>query len=112
MIEDPTLFALWVFATWVLARVFIAFLNNLSEQNAQLDRQIKNKLDDMVHRVEEVVEKDIIYWYDYDDSEFLAQGRTQEEIIDVLKSRFPTHVFYLKTHELIGSPSWEPRRLP
>lgn len=112
MIEDPTLFALWAFSTWILSRVFVELLDSISKSNAQLDTQIRNKLDEIVHRVEEVVEKDIIYWYDYDDNEFLAQGRTQQEIIEVLKSRFPTHIFYLKTHELIGSPSWEPRRLP
>jgi hypothetical protein len=47
------------------------------------------------------------YWYDNDSDDFLAQGRTWEDIVDVLRSRFPDHIFVLNSREMIMGPEFE-----
>jgi hypothetical protein len=58
--------------------------------------ELLKKLDDIVHQVKIEKTGDIEYWYDFHDDEFLGQGRTMEEVIQVLKARFPDHLFLLK----------------
>jgi len=79
--------------------------------------EIVTKFNEITH----IVKKEYIdgqeYWFDQHDDEFLAQGRTQEEIIDKLKSRFPDHYFFLEDKSenvfRICAPNWkvEPHRV-
>jgi hypothetical protein len=36
------------------------------------------------------------YWFDEEDNRFLGQGKTAEEIINHVKSRFPDHIFLIQ----------------
>jgi hypothetical protein len=47
------------------------------------------------------------YWYDNDSEDFLAQGRTWEEVVGVLRERFPDHIFVLNNREMIMGPEFE-----
>jgi hypothetical protein len=71
-----------------------------------LRQKIRDKLDEITHRVKEEKHGDMIYWFDLDDGEFLAQGLTQDDIITALKERFPEHIFFLPTDHYVGFPAW------
>jgi hypothetical protein len=69
------------------------------------DRALKSKrqqvikyLNEIIHQVRIEKYSDIEYWYDEDNQKFLGQGRTAEEVIEVIKSRFPDHVFLIENH--------------
>ena len=63
---------------------------------------VLKRLDEIIHQVNIEKVKDIEYWYDEKDK-FLAQGKSLEEVIDVLKLRFPDHVFLLENRGGIGA---------
>jgi hypothetical protein len=57
---------------------------------------ILKQLTEIIHQVK-VEERDgIKYWYDADSEVFLAQGKTIDEVINVIKSRFPDHIFLIQ----------------
>lgn len=111
MFEDITVGLLWLATTWFIANIILGVMDGLKSANIELRRQITQRLDDIIHRVREEREDDVIYWYDADDGEFLAQGNNQEEIIAVLKSRFPDHLFYLESEHVLGKGVWEPKKI-
>lgn len=53
-------------------------------------------LNNIIHQVDVVKHYDVEYWYDADSGQFLGQGTTISDVVDVLKSRFPDHVFLIK----------------
>ncbi len=112
MFEDITVGLFWLAATWFVANIVLGMLDGLRAADTELRATLVKRLDEIIHRVREEQHENVIYWYDNDDGEFLAQGRSQEEIIEVLKSRFPDHLFYLENHQVIGQPHWKPRDLP
>lgn len=112
MFENITIGLLWLATTWFLANIILGVSDGLKTANVELRRQLTEKLDEIIHRVREEKHNGVIYWYDQDDGEFLAQGNNQEEIIAVLRARFPTHMFYLDSHQIISQPHWQPRDLP
>lgn len=65
------------------------------------------KLAESVHVVKQEVINDIMYWFDNDDGTFLAQGRDHEEIIAVLRNRFPRHIFVLNQNQMIVGPDFD-----
>jgi hypothetical protein len=112
MFEDITIGLLWFATTWFIANIFLGISDGLKQANVELHQELTKRLDDIIHRVREERNGDLIYWYDQDDGEFLAQGQDQEQIIAVLQSRFPDHMFYLESNQIIGQPHWKPRDLP
>lgn len=102
---------MWSVATWLVASFVLGFMDAFREVSQEAEQNFIKRLDELLHRVREEKEGDVIYWYDHDDGEFLAQGRTQEDIIQVVKTRYPNHMFYLDTNIIIGKPTWEPRPL-
>ena len=79
---------------------FALRINDVIQHSNELEERIKAHLHKIVHSVKIEQHNDIYYWYDNDDDSFLAQGRGTEEIVAVLKSRFPEHIF------LINNESW------
>lgn len=112
MFEDITVGLLWLATTWFIANIILGINDGLRKVNIELRQELTKRLDEIIHRVREERHDDTIYWYDHDDGEFLAQGHSQEEIIAVLRSRFPDHMFYLESNQIIGQPHWTPRDLP
>jgi hypothetical protein len=98
---------------WALAQFLMGVIdgyNHTSEENEFKD-QLRAHISKVLHRVEETTEKDIRYWFDLDDGQFLAQGKTFEEIVDHLKSRFPDHLFFIhinnEDHLLANVTHWK-----
>jgi hypothetical protein len=87
-----------------IAAVILRYLSSVARRVATERRQddFADKFEtfleqaaERIHVVDEEKYSDITYWFDEDDHTFLAQGRDLTEIINVLKSRFPTHIFLL-----------------
>ena len=114
MFEDITVLVLWAVATYVVATVVNGFLSVFYYATDSVKQiELIRHLDNIIHRVRVEKDKDVYYWYDEDDGEFLAQGQTDSEIINNLKSRFPTHIFYLPTQHLISQKTdWQPKTPP
>lgn len=96
---------LWWF---ILQTVFAVFLRIQGKKEQHVKHMIE-KLDEVTHRVQVEKHGDMYYWFDADDNEFLAQGKSLEDTIDILKKRFPTHMFFVTTGDIkykIASPGW------
>lgn len=90
------------------ALMFLWYLNSNSSNSEATDQEVRDaiaKVQELVHCVEYEQCEDITYWFDVN-GKFLAQGHNQEEIIQVLKTRFPRHVFILPEDKLLMGPEW------
>jgi hypothetical protein len=117
LFEDVTLLLLWISCTYFVVQVALGIHDALTESTNNLEKELHKQLDDIIHRVRVEKYDGIYYWYDADDSEFLAQGTNDAEIIAVLKSRFSSHIFYLPTNHFISAghdwiPTLAPGNLP
>jgi len=110
MFESPLILLLWAAATYVMGNLILGMIEVLTNAKTAsvtvLRQKIRDKLDEITHRVKEEKHGDMIYWFDLDDGEFLAQGLTQDDIITALKERFPDHIFFLPTDHYVGFPKW------
>jgi hypothetical protein len=77
------------------------FTTAWAERNEEEVGRIKAYLDKIIHRVDVQVVDNVTYWFDQDNHAFLGQGQTVEDLIEVLKQRFPDHVFLLPTEEVV-----------
>jgi hypothetical protein len=112
MFNDSLIFLMWVACTWAIVNIFIGIRDRLEQTTNELEDRLRDKINEIVHCVSQEQHGDVIYWFDHDDGEFLAQGRTQQELIDVVKHRYPNHVFFLEHNQILSSPTWEPRPSP
>jgi len=110
MFESTELLLLWIGCTYFLVQIILGIQDALTLVNNDLEKQLIKRLDEIVHRVEIEQQGDIYYWYDRDNRKFLAQGRTTEEILAVIKARFPDHIFYFEesNHLICAKHNWEP----
>jgi len=110
MFESTGLFLAWIACTYAIVQITLGIQDAFKEVNTELEQKLIKRLDEIVHRVEVEQQGDVYYWYDQDNRKFLAQGRTTEEIVDILKKRFPSHIFYLEAsnHLLCAQHNWEP----
>jgi len=110
MFESPLILLLWAAATYVMGNLILGMIEVLTNAKTAsvtvLRQKTRDKLDEITHRVKEEKHGDMIYWFDLDDGEFLAQGLTQDDIITALKERFPDHIFFLPTDHYVGFPAW------
>ena len=110
MFESTGLLIGWAVCTYVIANIFLGIHDKLKESNDELVAKLHQHLNDIIHRVHVEKDNDTYYWYDIDDNEFLAQGSSDEEIIERLKSRFPNHMFFLPTNHVISAKTeWRPK---
>ena len=111
LFENTTLLLLWLACTYVIVQITFGITDALKDVNEDLQKQLIKRLDEIVHRVEVEQQGEVYYWYDQDNRRFLAQGRTTEEIIDVIKKRFPDHIFYFEksNHLICAKHNWEPQ---
>lgn len=116
LFDDTTLLLLWIACTYAIVQITFGFQEYFKTSADELEQKLIKRLDEIVHRVEIEKQGDIYYWFDQDNRKFLAQGRTTEEIITVIKERFPAHIFYFEesNHILCAKHNWEPvaTRLP
>lgn len=60
----------------------------------------------IIHTVRYEQDGDMYYWYDQDTDEFIVQGRTDTEIIQALRARFPNHIFVINEHQMMVGPEF------
>ena len=92
--------------SYFLASFILAFYKVYSEAKRVTDEQIIAALDAKIHRVRQEKDAGMFYWYDHDDGNFIAQGRTIEEIQTVLKAHWQRHVFVISDTEMIMGPEF------
>ena len=111
MFESTGLFLAWIACTYFLSQILLGVMDAYREVDTELQKQVIKRLDKIVHRVEVEQQGEVYYWYDQDNRHFLAQGRSTEEIIDVIKKRFPDHIFYFEksNHLICAKHNWEPQ---
>lgn len=72
-----------------------------------IEQGIRDEVERTVHIVRAEEYQGIHYWWDRDSNEFLAQGKTVEEITKVIAKRFPDHYFFLNNNYVLHGPDWE-----
>jgi hypothetical protein len=82
-------------AIWVISQIINAIIDGITINQITNRIERLKYLNDIIHQVKIETHNGVDYWYDKDDAEFLGQGKSMEEIVSVLKSRFPDHVFLL-----------------
>jgi hypothetical protein len=93
---DITEIILWAVVIWVLSQIFLGFVDAFQIVKLKERVDILKQISEIIHQVK-VEERDgIKYWYDADSEAFLAQGKTIDEVINVIKSRFPDHIFLIQ----------------
>jgi hypothetical protein len=112
MFESLTVSLLWATCTWLVANIMLGVMDALKDVNDELETKLAKRLDEIVHRVRVEKDKDTYYWYDMDNNKFLAQGSTEEELVNNLKTRYPNHMFFLPTNHLIcAKTDWQPKQV-
>jgi hypothetical protein len=93
---DITEIILWAVVVWVLSQILLGFVDAFQIVKLKERVDILKQLTEIIHQVK-VEERDgMEYWYDADSEAFLAQGKTIDDIINVIKARFPDHIFLIQ----------------
>lgn len=95
---------LWRVAFNLAVKLFSSGKKTKDEVRAELESQLTT----LIHVVITESHGDVVYWFDRDTNVFLGQGETASEIIDQVKSRFPTHIFILNDGaNALRAPDWK-----
>jgi len=98
----------WTAFYYFIFKVAQNIASSMVENKEQRYAAVKQYLDRIIHRVEVDVINGVIYWFDRDNNVFLGQGQTVEDIIEVVKQRFPDHIFLLPTEEVVtANTDWK-----
>lgn len=102
---DIIVFAIFGFITGFII-VKISNAVNAARENKR--NAIVKYLNSIIHQVNIERHQGIEYWFDEDNDKFLGQGNTFDDVVSVLKSRFPDHVFLLKdTGAICAKSNWQ-----
>lgn len=97
--------------TWVVVSLLLGMWDRRQADRAEMRDKIYRKLDEIIHRVKVEEHHGHVYWFDLDNDRFLGQGATQDEVISVVRKRFPEHIFLLSKDAVIAeSTGWQPSR--
>lgn len=84
-------------------RLILGIVNAKLEHELEEQKKLIEKISKLVHVVKEEKHGEMLYWFDQDSDQFLAQGRNIDEIRTHLKHRFEKHIFlYNEEHALAG----------
>lgn len=81
----------WYWVVGLIVRVWEAYKEVKQEELTEF----VDKVTEIIHKVQEEQHGELYYWFDSDSDAFLAQGKTVDDMVAHLKSRFPGHVFFL-----------------
>ena len=101
-------FLVWMFVGKLIVD-FVFFKKAKNE--LELTEEIKEHINSVTHVVNVEQHGDQFYWYDAETEEFIAQGKTLEDIVPKIKSRFPTHYFFLNNDHILHGPDWQLKRI-
>jgi hypothetical protein len=90
------------YGIWTVIKAYFAL-----RQAAEFELRFREHLEHIIHVIRQERDGDMYYWYDNDSDDFLAQGRTWEDVVGVLRERFPEHIFVLNSREMIMGPEFE-----
>lgn len=88
-------FICWFAFGLIVARVLLYFVNRNLELKIEEVENIRKKLHKIIHAVKVETHGEMTYWFDSETDQFLAQGRTRDEISQHLKERFSGHIFLI-----------------
>jgi hypothetical protein len=86
--------------------LFNLFVGNKKKQQEEMATALNEEISKITHIVNVEQHGEQYYWYDRDTGDFLAQGKNIDDIVAVLKVRFPAHFFYLNNDVLLHGPEW------
>lgn len=106
--EEFLNFVLWAAFWWVVIKAFEGFLTirKIKKDSDQLRTELEEQLEIVLHNVKEENHNDIHYWFDDDNDQFLAQGKTMDEVRAHLKARFKDHIFIVKDQFVLVGPDY------
>ena len=94
---------------WIcIAKIFTKLIFAYIEYKLGVEKRIVDHLNKITHQVEVEQHDGVWYWYDLHTEQFIAQGRTRDEIITVLKSQWIDHIFLVSDTELLVGPEFSP----
>lgn len=96
---------------WALHRAYQKYQDAKTQLNLDRINLLAQRIANISHFVVSEQHEDMHYWFDNRD-QFLAQGRTIDELVDVLKSRFPDHIFFIGQNLVLSQGTeWRLARL-
>lgn len=95
--------ALWGFF-W---HFVLGFWSGYIGKDIKQREQVIAHLNKVIHAVKVEKHGDIMYWFDATNDQFIAQGRTMEEIVTVLKDRWSKHIFLLEEKQMLAGPEFK-----
>jgi hypothetical protein len=96
-----------LFVGYLLGRFLLSIADRYFQEKLELHEALVKKISDVVHPVKVEKHGDITYWFDADTDRFIAQGYTQEEIVEVLKKRWTKHIFIISPNEMMIGPNFD-----
>lgn len=102
-------FIIQFFIYYFIFRLMFAFfkINKLVKEEHKLE--LKQYFEKLIHAVKEEKHGDQIYWFDKEKDSFIAQGKNQTEIIEILKKHYSDHVFIINERFILSAPDWNPQ---
>jgi len=95
---------------FVIGSVILKLIRRVVTRRQQLAAEDEAAWQEYVEQIVHVVREDRVgdmrYWYDRDSETFLAQGKDHDEIVNVLKIRFPDGIFVINNNQMIMGPDY------
>jgi len=102
-------FCLQILFWTVVVQLVLRFLVRINQISQAEQDDLVKRVKDIIHQVQVETHNNVHYWFDADDGSFLAQGDTEESVIEQLQQRFPQHIFLLTQKDTIykvSAPDW------
>ena len=104
-------FILWFALVYGAIQLILGVYQGYTALDQAATAELKKQLASKIHVVKEEQHGDHTYWFDLETDQFLAQGASKEEIIEILKKHYSKHIFILPGDSLLHGPNWEPLKL-
>lgn len=104
-------FLVWAIAGYYIVQFLWGIYEGYTKLSDEAQAELKKQLSSKIHVVKEEQHGTHTYWFDLETDQFLAQGATKEEIIEILKKHYSKHIFILPGDALLHGPNWEPIQL-
>lgn len=104
-------FILWFAGAYFAIQILLGIYDGYTKLSKEEEAALKKQLAAKIHVVKEEQHGSHTYWFDLETDQFLAQGASKEEIIEILKKHYSKHIFILPGDSLLHGPTWEPLKL-